>query len=96
MKTVYQQPIPTREERAASLRETEREATRQMLREMAVTIACCFVSTLIGVVIVSFSAHTGDERTGWILFYAGMTVGYTGNLVTLFIAFRRGQERGDW
>jgi len=30
------------------------------------------------------------------LFYGGLAVGYVGNFVTLYFAYNRGRERGDW
>lgn len=95
-KKVYHQPIPTREERAEQMRVSEMETRRRALREIVGTAATCFAWTLVAYVFFAFAFHTTDEKTGWILFYAGMTIGATGNLVTLWRAYRRGQERGDW
>ena len=96
MKTVYHQPIPTREERAEQLRGTERRATRDAFRELVVTAACCFAWTLLTYVMVAFAFHTTDRRVGGILFYGGLAIGYAGNFVTLYLAYNRGRERGDW
>ena len=96
MKTVYHQPIPTREERAAQLQRLERQAARDSFRELVFTSVCCFAWTLVAYVLVAFAFHTTDKQTGGLLFYGGLSVGYAGNFVTLYVAYHRGRERGDW
>ena len=96
MKTVYHQPIPTRQERAEQIRGTEREAARDAFRELVFTAVSCCAWTLLAYVLVAFAFHTTDRRAGGILFYGGLAVGYAGNFVTLYLAYSRGRERGDW
>ncbi len=95
-KTVYQQPIPTREQRAEQMRISERETRRRSRRELVGTAAICVAWTLLAYLFFAFSFHTNDEKTGWVLYWTGMSIGAAGNLVTLYLAYRRGQERGDW
>ena len=96
MKTVYHQPIPSREERADQSRVTAQQAERDAFLELVVTAACCFGWTLVAYVLVAFAFHTKDRQAGGILFYGGLAVGYAGNFVTLYFAYLRGRERGDW
>lgn len=96
MKTVSHQPIPSREERVTQLRGSEREAAREGFRELVVTAVSCCAWTLLAYVLVAFAFHTTDKRTGGILFYGGLALGYAANFVTLYVAYIRGHERGDW
>jgi uncharacterized membrane protein len=96
MNSVYRQPIPTREERAAQLRTSERAAERDRLRDMLFTIAWCFAFTLVGLFLMAFAMHTTDEKWGGILFWGALVVNNGGVLSTLYFAFQRGQARGDW
>lgn len=96
MKTVYHQPIPTHEQRAEQTRSTERRAARDSFRELVVTAVTCCAWTLIAYVLVAFALHTPDRRVGGILFYGGLSLGYAGSFVTLYFAYQRGRERGDW
>jgi hypothetical protein len=96
MKTVYQQPIPTREERAEQLRVSERAAERDRLKDMLVTIAGCFFFMIVGLFLMAWALHTTDEGWGRIFFWAALAVNNAGVLGTLLFAYRRGQERGDW
>ncbi len=96
MKTVYHQPIPSREERAEQSRVTEQQAERDAFLELVVTAACCFGWTLLAYVLVAIAFHTKDKQAGGTLFYGGLAVGYAGNFVTLYFAYIRGRERGDW
>ena len=96
MKTAYHQPIPTRDERAAQIRRSEHDAARDSFRELIETAASCCAWTLIAYVLVAFALHTTDRQVGGILFYGGLSLGYAGNFVTLYFAYQRGRERGDW
>lgn len=96
MKTVYHQAIPTREERAAQTRRSEQQAARDSFRELVVTATTCCAWTLIAYVLVAFAFHTTDRQVGGMLFYGGLATGYAGNFVTLYFAYIRGRERGDW
>ena len=96
MNPLHQQPIPTREARAAHLRASERAAERDRLRDMLVTIAWCFAFTLVGLFLMACAMHTTDEQWGGILFWSALVVNNGGVLLTLYFAFQRGQARGDW
>jgi hypothetical protein len=96
MKTVYHQPIPSGEERAEEPRSSDRQAERDTFRELIVTAVNCCTWTLASYVLVAFAFHTKDKQAGGILFYGGLAVGYAGNFVTLYFAYNRGRERGDW
>ena len=96
MHSVYRQPIPTREERAAQLCVSERAAERDRLRDMVVTIAWCFAFTLVGLFLMGCAMHTTDQKWGGILFWSALVINNAGVLATLALAFQRGQERGDW
>lgn len=96
MKTVFQQPIPTREERAAQLKASERRAGRDRLRDLLFTIGWCFAFMLAGLVLMAFAMHTTDAALGRIFFWSALVVNNGGVMVTLWRAYLRGQDRGDW
>jgi hypothetical protein len=96
MKTVYHQPIPSREDRATQMRVAEHRAERDAFRELVVTAVSCCTWTLAAYVLVAFAFHTKDKQAGGVLFYGGLAVGYAGNFLTLYFAYNRGRERGDW
>ena len=50
---------------------------------------------VIGVVIMAFAVWVTDVQRGQILLSLGMLVGYTGIVVTLWLAYLRAEERGD-
>ena len=76
--------------------QTERLANRQS--RFALIRACleCLGSCGLGLVIMAFGFHTSDLLMGKVFFYGGMVVGYSGILIALVGAYRRGEERGDW
>jgi hypothetical protein len=45
---------------------------------------------------MAFAFHTTDVTLGKALLYGGMAVGYSGILIALVGAYRRGEQRGDW
>jgi hypothetical protein len=96
MNSIYREPIPTKEERAAKLKIAERGAERDRLRDMVVTIAWCFGFMVIGLGLMVCALHTGNEKWGQIFFWGALVVNNAGVMGTLFFAYRRGQERGDW
>jgi len=96
MNSAFQQSIPTREERAAQIKASERSAERDRLRDLLVTIAWCFAFTLAGLVLMACAMHATDEKWGAILFWGALVVSNGGVMATLLRAFQRGQERGDW
>ena len=56
----------------------------------------CLGSCALGLFIMAFGFHTNDLLMGKVFFYGGMVVGYSGILIALVVAYRRGEERGDW
>jgi hypothetical protein len=96
MSSVRRQSIPTREERAAQLKASERRAERDRLRDMLGTIAWCFAFTLLGLFLMACAMHTTDQKWGGILFWGALVVNNGGVMATLLFAFQRGQARGDW
>jgi hypothetical protein len=96
MKRVYEQPIPTREERARQMLASGRDADRERWRDLVFTSARCLAWMLAGLALLGAAYHTSDAKLGMVFWWAGITVGNAGVLVTVFRAFRRGQGRGDW
>jgi len=37
-----------------------------------------------------------ELRTAQMWFYGGLALGYAGNLIALYLAYKRGEDRGDW
>ena len=79
-------------ERLAASREADRDARIALLKAVAGMIAWC----VIGVVILGFAFHTGDEKTGWVFFWSGLLVGYAGMFWTMHWYYKAGVDRGDW
>lgn len=92
---LWHQTIPTKEERAALLRETERLAERDRLWDLLRTIGELFCWCLLGLFGVACAFHATDRQTGMIYLYAGLAAGNAGMLATLHAAFVRARERGD-
>jgi hypothetical protein len=92
---LWQQPIPTNEERAAQLRESERRAERDRLWDMLRTLGELFGWCLVGLLGIGMALHSDDRDTGMIYMYAGLAAGYAGMLASLHAAFVRARERGD-
>lgn len=79
-------------EREASGREADRIYRRELIRvclEM-------FSWAAIGVLLLGMSFHVDNVRTGMIYFYLGQVVGLVGVVMSIWGAYERGQERGDW
>ena len=76
--------------------ETERMVTRTYRRDRLRIALELFVWCVIGLVFVGLAFHTTDYKTGQIYFYLGLVVGYGGMLCTLILAYRRGEDGGDW
>ena len=79
-------------ERLAASREADRDSRIALIKAMLGTIAWC----VIGVTILGFAFHTGDEKTGWVFFWGGLLVGYSGMFWTLHWYYKSGIDRGDW
>jgi hypothetical protein len=76
--------------------ETERLANRQSRGALARACLECVGSCVLGLVIMAYGFHTTDVLVGKAFLLGGMAVGYTGMLIALVGAYRRGEERGDW
>lgn len=76
--------------------ETERSANRESRRALVRACLECLGSCALGLVIMAFAFHTTDPVLGKVYFYGGMVVGYSGILMSLVGAYRRGEQRGDW
>lgn len=76
--------------------ETERLANRESQRALARACLECLGSCALGLFIMAFGFHTTDVLLGKVFFYGGMVVGYSGILMALVSAYRRGEQRGDW
>jgi hypothetical protein len=87
-------PIPTREERAARLLAQERDASRIVRRTYFLVIAVCFLWMAIGLVLMWWAFHTGDERSGRLAFLGGILVTDVGVLGTLVYAYNRAEREG--
>jgi hypothetical protein len=87
-------PIPTREERAARLLAHEREASRIVRRAYFLVIAVCFLWMAIGLVLMWWAFHTGDENSGRLAFLTGILVTDVGVLGTLVYAYNRAEREG--
>lgn len=75
--------------------ETERLATHDSRRALARTCLECLGSCALGLFIMAFALHTTDVMMGKVYWYGGMAVGYSGILMALIGAHRRGEQRGD-
>jgi len=77
-------------------REVAELETRRAVRWTLVRCgALCVGWMLIGLYLLGWSAHTGDEHYGRIAFYSGVIVGNAGILYTLLATYRRLERRGD-
>ena len=80
------------QERLRQSREVERAYRRELVRVCAEMIGW----TAVGVVISGFAFAVTDYQIGMILLSGGMLLNWTGVAVSLWTAYRRGEERGDW
>ena len=96
MNSIYQQPIPTRDERAEQLCKSERTAEWDRVRDLLITVVGCFAWLAVGLFLLGSAFHSTSQTWAPIMFWAGLVAGNAGILVTVALAFQRGQERGDW
>lgn len=89
-------PVPTPEQRAAQLHASERAAEGDRLRDMLRTLGSCAAWMLVGLFAIAWALHTEDLTWAGVAFWGGLTTGNAGILVSLALAYRRGEERGDW
>lgn len=79
-------------ERFAIEREVQRIYRRDFLRTCAECVGWCVA----GLLLMGRGFHVTDVQLGWAWLYGGMTLGSAGILWSLFSAWKRGEERGDW
>jgi hypothetical protein len=91
-------PIPRRyyEELQAKRDAEHREAERDKGRALLLTGILCVMWCLLGLVAFGFALHTTDPTIGEIFRWTAYIVTYAGISVTLGVAYRRGERRGDW
>lgn len=79
-------------EREQASRDADRAARRELLRVCGELIGW----TVLSLLIVGGAFATTDRDFGLIYLYAAFVVNYGGIAISLWMAFRRGQDRGDW
>lgn len=85
-----------REEMAARNRAQNEEASRDTLRDLAVSALQSVAWVALGIALIAFALHTTSEVYGRMAFYAGIAIGNGGWVFTMLAAYRRGERRGDW
>src|SRR5262245_6831264 len=73
-----------------------REVERMYRWELARVCAELIGWTVVGVVVTGFAFWVTDYQIGKILLSSGMLINWTGVAVSLWTAYKRGEERGDW
>ena len=79
-------------ERLAAEKEMERTSRRELVRSCLELVGSC----VLGLFIMGVGFHVTDVQLGQVFLLGGMVVGYGGMALSLFAAYRRGEERGDW
>ena len=87
-------PLPTPQERAATLLAQEREATRDVRWALLRTIGWCFFWMAAGLILMGWAFHTTNERYAPLGFWGGILVTDVGILATLLTAYRHAEEQG--
>ncbi len=77
----------TPEERGRELERISREYTRDRLRQAVATLGLCFLSTLVGVVGMSWAVSTTDDVLAPVVFWGALLAGYAGNAFALLAAY---------
>jgi hypothetical protein len=80
------------ENRATAEREARRDTRVAWIRVLSEIAAW----TLIGLAGIGLAWHSGEFDLGMVYWWAGATVWVGGVSAAVLIAYRRGQERGDW
>jgi hypothetical protein len=87
-------PPTTPDERAARLLAIERRASRDLRRAACLTILGCVVWAALGLFLMGWAFHTGDERLGRVAFLSGVLIGDIGVLGTLLGSHLRAEREG--
>jgi len=74
----------------------ERESRRIMWRELLLTMLKIVAWCLLGLFIMFWGFAVNDLQIGKAFYWGGQAVGYAGIAYTIFSAYKRGEERGDW
>ena len=89
-------PQDYRKERVARHAEAEREARRDTRREMLRVMAMIAFWVACGLFLIGMAMHVTDHTIGMAFWWAGHAVWIGGVASAITIAYRRGEERGDW
>ncbi len=84
-----------KEIQARSIEESQ-AASRDAVRDLALTALACLAWALAGIACIAWSAHTSNLLYGRMAFFTGVGLGNGGVIFTLLAAYRRGERRGDW
>jgi hypothetical protein len=79
-------------EREEASRKADRQARWELVRVCAEMLGC----TVAGVFVASIGFAVTDHDYGMIFMYGGMVINYAGIATSLWLAYQRGQDRGDW
>jgi hypothetical protein len=80
------------QERLRQSREMDRLYRWELVRVCAEMIGW----TTVGVVVSGFAFAVTDYDLGMILLSGGMVINWGGVAVSLWLAYQRGEQRGDW
>lgn len=73
-----------------------RDAERDTRRDLLWTGLWCVVWCVLGLIVFAFAFHTRDSALGRVFYWAANVVTYSGIVVAVARAYRRGEKRGDW
>jgi hypothetical protein len=76
--------------------EASRRADRQSRLELIRVCAEMLGWTVVGIAVFSVGFAVSDGELGMIFVYGGMVINYAGVATSLWMAYQRGQDRGDW
>ena len=76
--------------------EASRKVDRAYRRELARVCLEMLGWTATGLVLVFGAFRVNDVQQGWMLFYAGQIINISGVVWSIWSAYQRGADRGDW
>ena len=79
-------------EREAASRETDRAYRRELIRVCAEMLGW----TALGLFLAGLAFWVNDPQTGRILLTSGQIINVSGVVASIWFAYKRGEERGDW
>lgn len=79
-------------ERARASREADRMYRRELVRVCAEMIGW----TVLGLVVAGLAFRVTGHELGMVFLYAGMVINLGGVVLSLWSAYVRGEQRGDW